>query len=336
MSQPSPPSSRCCASPARKPRSMRLSSSYTACSMADTGRAGSQGGLHTTRGARPGGNRSACNNSTRSCRPRRCRLSCAQASARGRQFGGHHAAHASACQHGRQHAGAGTDVKRQCLAGQGLARHQVQVLPTHGREHPVVRMDTVVRRDAQRGNLHALLAPFMRAHDAQQLTQRHHAGRAIGRAPGLGTGHAPVGRTAQGDAVVPLQRNEQRAQRACALRLRLAVQVKARGGIGLRCLGGGAGCGRCWLAFDTALQGLQELARVLEVAPPQQCRALTGQAVGLVSAQAVVGDLHAARRSCALGRTPVQRVRLALLGPCDGHFNSAGAASALLRAWHHR
>ena len=88
--------------------------------------------------------------------------------------------------------------------------------------------------------------------------------------------------------------------------------------------------------LDATLQGLQELARILEVTPPQQCRALAGQAVGLVSAQAVVGDLHAARRSCALGRTPVQRVRLALLGPCDGHFNSAGAASALLRAWHHR
>jgi hypothetical protein len=38
---------------------MRLSGSYTACSSGEAGRAGSQGGLHTTSGARPGGNRSA-------------------------------------------------------------------------------------------------------------------------------------------------------------------------------------------------------------------------------------------------------------------------------------
>ena len=62
--QPSPPGSRCPASPLRNPRSMRLSGSYTACSSGELGRAGTHGGLQTMSGARPGGNRFASTIST--------------------------------------------------------------------------------------------------------------------------------------------------------------------------------------------------------------------------------------------------------------------------------
>ena len=195
--------------------------------------------------------------------------------------------------------------------------HQVDVFAAQRREHAVVRVDAVTRRGAQGGDLHALLAPFMRADHAQQLTQRDHTGRAIGRAPGLGAGLAPVGRAAQGDGVVASYRYQQRAQRARALRLRLAVQVKAlgRGGPGqlLRGLGGCLGV----LAVGAAHQGLQQLARILEVAAPQQGRALAGQAVGAVGAQRVVGRLHAGGRGGATLGAPAGALRLALFAPFD-------------------
>ncbi|MBU3647025.1 MAG: hypothetical protein FGM56_02985 [Limnohabitans sp.] len=64
MSQPSPPGARCARKPFKNPRSMRLPSSYTACSIGELGRAGTQGGLHTTSGACPSGNKSVCTKST--------------------------------------------------------------------------------------------------------------------------------------------------------------------------------------------------------------------------------------------------------------------------------
>ena len=82
ISQASPSGRKCCFTPSRKPRSMALFSSYTACSSVVTARAGTQGGLHTISAACPGGNRCVCCSCTRSLSPRRCRLSCAQARAR--------------------------------------------------------------------------------------------------------------------------------------------------------------------------------------------------------------------------------------------------------------
>ena len=105
----------------------------------------SHGGLHTTSGARPGGNRSACTTSTRSCKPRRVRFSRAQASARGSR-----SVATTRSTPRRARIAAITPVpvpmsKASSLRGQRRGGHQIQVLAAHRREHAVVRMDAVAR-----------------------------------------------------------------------------------------------------------------------------------------------------------------------------------------------
>ena len=136
----------------------------------ELGRAGTQGGLQTMSGACPSGNRSTSCSVTCWARPSRCRLSRAQARARG-VFGGDHAAHTTARQHGGKHTGAGADVKRQLLGRQ-------RRFPPPGR--CIHRAPARRRRSAGECGLRAhrparqfprLFAPFVRADHAQQLAQ---------------------------------------------------------------------------------------------------------------------------------------------------------------------
>ena len=243
-----------------------------ACSSGDAGRAGSQGGLQTMSGAWPGGNR--------------------------RVFGGHDPLDAPAHQQGGQHPGAGANVQGQRgVARQGLLGHQVQIFASDRRKHAVMRVNAVARRFAQHGNFDARFAPFVCPDNAQQLAQRDDGGLTGGRPPGLGNGGAPVGRAAQGDRVIGLQGDEQRAQGARALRLRLAVQVETLLRARSRRLRYRTGRRFGRLVVRAACQCLQQLAGVLEVAPPQHPSAGARQAVGAVGAQGVVRQFHAARRA---------------------------------------
>ena len=231
--------------------------------------------------------------------------------------GGHHALHTTARQHGRQHARAHAHIKGERLAGQRRLRDQIHIFPTHRRKNAVVRVNAVARRCAQGGYFHALLAPFMGAHQAQQLTQRSHHAIPAGRAPGLGAGLAQVGRAAQRNRVIAFQHDQHRRQHPRTLRLRLPVQVKRfrRGG---RCrFLRRFGRHLAGLAVCAAHQRLQQHAGVLEIARPQQARAFTGHAIGCVGGQGVVGSDHAARsRSATLG-APLGGVGLALAAPFD-------------------
>ena len=111
-----------------------------------------------------------------------------------------------------------------------------------------------------------------------------------------------------------------------ALRLRLAVQMKGFGGGGgssfFGGLGGGlAGFGRfarlAGLGIGPAHQRLQQHAGVLEVALPQQPRALTGHAVGRVGGQGIVGGDNPARGRGTTLRAPLGLLNLALAAPFD-------------------
>jgi hypothetical protein len=186
-------------------------------------------------------------------------------------------------------------------------------------------MDPVVARPAERGDLHAFLAPLVRAHHAREFTQRDRAGRAVaGRPgvgiPGFGAGVAEVRRPAQGYGVVGRQRNDQHAQHPGPLRLRLAVQVKrlCRGGW---CRGLGTGGrparGSARLAIRPSGQRLQQLAGIVKIPAPQQGRALARQPVGRVGAHRVVGQHHAPWRQGAAFRSPAHRLLDAVFKPVE-------------------
>ena len=244
-------------------------------------------------------------------------------------LGGHDARHAALGQHRGQHAGAGADVEgRQRLQRlqrlqrrQRRVRHQVDVLAAQRREDAVVGVDAVVRRRAQRHHRHALLAPFKGADQAQQLAQRGHRSRAVGRAPGLGAGQPHVGRAAQRDAVVAVERDQDLRQHARALRLRLAVAVKgcARRFDShrrrRRCRGAAGLAPRH--AVGAPRQRQQQQAGVLEVAAPEQPTAFAGQPVGDVSSGGVVGQHHACRWRRGAFAAPARVVGLVVLGPAD-------------------
>jgi hypothetical protein len=96
--------------------------------------------------------------------------------------------------------------------------------------------------------------------------------------------------------------------RACALRLRLPVQderVERRG------------CALGRLALETARHGLQQLARVLEVAAPQQRGAFACEAVGGIGRRVMVGEHDAFRRRHARFGAPARRLPTVGLGPVD-------------------
>jgi hypothetical protein len=73
---------------------------------------------------------------------------------------------------GGEHAGPGADVVGQARHRDGRRkrrlRDEVDVLAAHRREDAVVRMDA----PAGRGHLDALVAPLVRADEAQELAQR--------------------------------------------------------------------------------------------------------------------------------------------------------------------
>ncbi|MNV59481.1 hypothetical protein D3C71_1519060 [compost metagenome] len=239
--------------------------------------------------------------------------------------------HTPAHQHGRQNPRAHTDVKRQRqrLAWQRGSGHQVYIFATHRRENAVVRMDAVARWGAQRRHFHAFLAPFVRTHHPQQLTQRGHGALAGSWPPGFGAGLAPIGRTAQPNAVVALQRDQDRGQHACALRLRLAMQVKRLGrrgrskllsrlGGGLAGLAGFTGFGRFSLfGIRAPHQGLQQHAGVLKIPLPQEAGAFAGHAVRRIGGQSVVGCDNPARSRGAAFGAPSGLLNLALAAPFD-------------------
>ena len=78
-------------------------------------------------------------------------------------------------------------------------------------------------------NFHPFLAPFMSTDHALQLAQRHHIG-VVGRPAGFLAGSAHIGRAAQRQLVAGLERQQQHAQRAGALRLGLPGQMEGIGG----------------------------------------------------------------------------------------------------------
>lgn len=206
--------------------------------------------------------------------------------------------------------------KASSLDGRGVG-DQVHILAPHRREHTVVGVDAVERRRAQCRHLHALLAPFVRAQQAQQLAQRGDRPLARGRAPGLGAGLAPVGRAAQRDAVVTLERDQDGREHTGTLGLCLAVQVKGLCRCRHRQLLRRPGSRLAGLALGPAHQRLQQVARVLEVALPQQACALSRHAEGGVCGQGVIGSDDTARHGSAAFGAPLGLPGLALMGPRD-------------------
>ena len=205
-------------------------------------------------------------------------------------IGRNHGLDAALEQQSRQHTRAHTDVP--CLlhasSGQGRPGNQFQILATHRRENAVVGMNAGA---IQRGNLHAFFAPFVCANHAQQVTQRnqHRAGLALHGycAPAFTAGLTPVGRTAQFAMPLRIQLNQNAGQHARTLRLRLAVQVKR---VGKFRLGGRLAAG---LLIQPAAQRQQQLAGVLEIAPPQQRRTFADMAKRRICGHGVVGKLYA-------------------------------------------
>ena len=81
-----------------------------------------------------------------------------------------------------------------CRAGSGASATRSHVFAAHRREHAVVRMDA----RAERRDLDALLAPLVRADQAEQFAQRDHRGLAAGTV-GFRAGLPHVGRAPQRD-----------------------------------------------------------------------------------------------------------------------------------------
>ena len=138
---------------------------------------------------------------------------------------------------------------------------------------------------AERGNRHAVAPPLVGAEHALQLGERD--GRGLGRGTvRLRAGLAHIGSAAQVEGVVRFDEHEQPPQEAGAAALVFAVQAEG--------FSGGAVVER--RPTVSAVDGAQQLARVVEVAPPQQRGALAGQAVRLVGLRPVIDDDHVLRR----------------------------------------
>ena len=138
-------------------------------------------------------------------------------------------------QHRGKDTGARADIEghelRRVRLRQWRGGNQTHILSAHGREHAVVRMNAIVRRGSERRDLNALLAPLVRPDDALQLAQGGYriTAACIRRAPCLPARLPHVRGTAKRDTVVGTERDQQRAQNARALRLRLTVLVKGLG-----------------------------------------------------------------------------------------------------------
>ena len=174
----------------------------------------------------------------------------------------------------RQNTCANTDVKSDRVCFQRLWQrrlgHQAHIFPPYRGEHAVVRIDA--QGLTHGGNLHPVFAPLKRTNHALQAAQRDHRSLVIGWAKGLHAGGFDIGCTAQVNAVVTVQLNQNLAQNTGALGLRLAVGVK--------CCTGNHGYIRCWFFgadffgfVDAPCQRLQHLSCVLKIAAPQQASA---------------------------------------------------------------
>ena len=130
---------------------------------------------------------------------------------------------------------------------------------------------------------------------------------------GLGSG-----RSAQRDAVIGLQFDQDLAENADALRLRLAVGVEGRRGrVCAVAVFGGGFFGAC-RALQAAFERLQQLAGILKVAAPQQTRAFTGQAVGGVGVQGVIHHHQLGWRASPMVSHPKRAARMAIFLPSEG------------------
>ena len=198
-------------------------------SMGELGRAGTQGGLHTHERGPPFGKEIRRHDFHLPRQPEAPEVLARARERSGILVGRDHAPDAAPREHGREHARPRADVERRVErrhhGRQRCLGDQVDVFAANRREHPVVGMDAA----ADRRDLDALAAPLVRADETQQLPQRDDRGPVTG-AVGLLAGLPDVGRASQRDAVVLVERDQQHAQRACALRLGLAVQIEGFGG----------------------------------------------------------------------------------------------------------
>ncbi len=248
--------------------------------------------------------------------------------------GGHDAVDPPAGQERREHPRPRAEVERGAVGGTVLHRHgkwsvgdQVDVLAPDRGEHAIVRVDASV----QGRDLHALLAPLVRPDHAEQLRQGDHR-RFVCGPVGLGARPTYVGGSAQGQGVVGLQQDEEPAQDSGTVTAGPSLQVEGLGRIV-------AGPDR--FPVDATAHRLEKPTGVVEVAAPQQCRALAGQAVGGVGFRTVVRDDDTVvGRDVALG-VPAGGSRGVGFGPVDGGhrvllvFGRARARRAL-RQWEGR
>lgn len=177
---------------------------------------------------------------------------------------------------------------------------------------------------AQRGDRDALLAPLVSADQTEQLTQRGDVGLVV-RAVGLRTGVLYIRCTAQRNHVARIERNEHHAERPRALGAGLPVKVERLRPGRFRLLAPPA-----WRTVDPARHRREELARVLEVAAPQQRGAFACKAVRIVRARLVTGYHHTAGRRRAALRPPADAMVPAALPPGDHVHGSTVAACVYL------
>ena len=179
-------------------------------------------------------------------------------------------------------------------------------------------------------NLDALLAPLVRADQAEHLTQRHHrrlrrAARTLPRRRRCTSGARRSGIaycSSSGSSSIA----SVRARCDCASRCRLKVSIGEGGGVSSAFFFAFFG-----LCFDTARDRLQQLARVLEIAAPQDRRAFARQAIGRIGGHLVVADHDALRRRVAAFRAPARRAAFAVFLPMNllRTGDGAGAVAGL-------
>src|SRR5215831_1366899 len=181
---------------------------------------------------------------------------------------------------------------------------------------------------AQSRYLYTLLAPLMRTDQAQQLAQRCDT-RLTAGAPGFDARQPRVGRAVERNPVIGVERNKQHRERVRALRLRLALAVKGRAwrGIGWRLLARHPA-----RTVYAPLQRLQHLARILEIADPQEPRATAREAIGRIGSHGVVGDDHTLGRRRAALRSPPHRARRGSVVKVDQHVEAPASRSRRTRS----
>jgi hypothetical protein len=264
--------------------------------------------LHTISGARPGGNRSAAITSTRSVQPESCQVLCGAGQRARVLIGGDNMCDSALRQYRRQHAGSGADVEGQRRSRrQRRLGHQIDILATHRREHAVMRMDA----RAERRHIDALSCAIRgrRSRPAVRAARRRKVRPQVRRPRSRPVAHRAPGAAESGS-------RPRTAAATCPACGRAATAPADTDGKprqeplppAATC----AACARCAGPRPAAK------ARILEVAAPEQGRALARQAIRLVRADAVIGDDDPFRRRGAGLRLPAQRTRRAVFGPGNG------------------